>query len=258
MSAKGWVLRRLSFAHRGLRALKSNKDYLLDFYRFRKMSLPKPERLPLRWKDRLPCLKDRDDSLSFDRHYIYHTGWAARALAEIRPQRHIDISSTLFFCSVISAFVPVQYYEYRKIDLQLDDLTCGSADLLALPFPDDSVSSLSCMHVVEHIGLGRYGDRLDVDGDLKAMSELKRVLSPGGSLLFVVPVGRSRIMFNGHRIYAHEQILEHFDGLRLREFALIPDNPSNGGLIPGASVELVSQQSYGCGCYWFMKNETDH
>jgi SAM-dependent methyltransferase len=258
MSGKGWVLRPLSFAYRRLRALKSIKDYLLDFYRFRKMGVRKPERLPLRWKDRLPCLKDRDDSLSFDRHYIYHTGWAARALAEIRPQRHMDISSTLFFCSIISAFVPVQYFEYRKIDLQLDDLTCGSADLLALPFPDDSVSSLSCMHVVEHIGLGRYGDRLDVDGDLKAMSELKRVLSPGGSLLFVVPVGRPRIMFNGHRIYAHEQILEHFDGLRLREFALIPDNPSNGGLIPRASAELVGQQSYGCGCYWFMKNETDH
>jgi SAM-dependent methyltransferase len=257
MSAKGWVLRPLSFAHRRLRALKSNKDYLLDFYRFRKMSARKPERLPLRWKDRLPCLNDRDGSLSIDRHYIYHTAWAARALAEIRPQRHMDISSMLFFCSIISAFVPVQYYEYRKIDLQLDDLTCGSADLLALPFPDNSVSSLSCMHVVEHIGLGRYGDRLDVDGDLKAMSELKRVLSPGGSLLFVVPVGRPRIMFNGHRIYAHEQILEHFDGLRLREFALIPDNPSNGGLIPRASAELVSQQSYGCGCYWFMKNETD-
>jgi SAM-dependent methyltransferase len=221
------------------------------------MSARKPERLPLRWKDRLPCLNDRDGSLSIDRHYIYHTAWAARALAEIRPQRHMDISSMLFFCSIISAFVPVQYYEYRKIDLQLDDLTCGSADLLALPFPDNSVSSLSCMHVVEHIGLGRYGDRLDVDGDLKAMSELKRVLSPGGSLLFVVPVGRPRIMFNGHRIYAHEQILEHFDGLRLREFALIPDNPSNGGLIPRASAELVSQQSYGCGCYWFMKNETD-
>jgi SAM-dependent methyltransferase len=258
MSTKGWVLRPLSFAHRRLRALKSNKDYLLDFYRFRKMSVRKPERLPLRWKDRLPCLKDRDDSLPIDRHYIYHTGWAARALAEIRPQLHVDISSTLFFCSIISAFVPAQYYEYRKIDLQIDDLTCGSADLLALPFPDDSVSSLSCMHVVEHIGLGRYGDRLDVDGDLKAMSELKRVLSPGGSLLFVVPVGRPRIMFNGHRIYAHEQILEHFDGLRLREFALIPDNPSDGGLIPRASAELVSQQSYGCGCYWFMKNETDH
>src|SRR5262249_4553832 len=141
----------------------------------------------------------------------------------------MDISSTLYFCPIISAFAPAQYYEYRKIDLQSDDLACGSADLLALPFPDDSVSSLSCMHAVEHIGLGRYGDRLDVDGDLKAMSELKRVLSPGGSLLFVVPVGKPRIMFNRHRIYAHEQIVEHFHGLGLREFAATPDNPSNCG-----------------------------
>jgi hypothetical protein len=87
MSAKGWVLRPLSFAQRRLRALKSNKDYLLDFYRFRKMSARKPERLPLRWKDRLPCLKDRDDSPPIDRHYIYRTGWPARLCGIGQPAK---------------------------------------------------------------------------------------------------------------------------------------------------------------------------
>jgi hypothetical protein len=36
------------------------------------------------------------------------------------------------------------------------------------------------MHVVEHIGLGRYGEPMDEQGDLKAIEELKRVLAPGG------------------------------------------------------------------------------
>src|SRR5262245_42222177 len=112
------MLRPLSFVHRGLRAMKLKKDYLLDFYRFRKMGARDPERLPMRWNERLPCVKDRDGSHSFDRHYVYHTGWAARALAEIKPQFHVDISSTLYFCSIVSAFVPTQYYEYRKVDLQ--------------------------------------------------------------------------------------------------------------------------------------------
>jgi hypothetical protein len=57
------------------------------------------------------------------------------------------------------------------------------------------------MHVIEHIGLGRYGEALDPDGDLKAIRELVRVLAAGGNLLVVVPVGRPRIQFNAHRIY---------------------------------------------------------
>jgi hypothetical protein len=69
------------------------------------------------------------------------------------------------------------------------------------------------MHVVEHVGLGSYGDSLDPNGDLKAMSELKRVLSINGNLLFVVPVGKPRVMFNAHRIYSYEQIIECFKGI---------------------------------------------
>ena len=39
------------------------------------------------------------------------------------------------------------------------------------------------MHVVEHIGLGRYGDQVDPDGDLMAMKELERVTAKLGKLL---------------------------------------------------------------------------
>ncbi|NDC42314.1 MAG: DUF268 domain-containing protein, partial [Chitinophagia bacterium] len=56
-----------------------------------------------------------------------------------------------------------------------------------LPFESDSIPSLSCMHTIEHVGLGRYGDQLDPQGDLKAIAELKRVVQPGGDLLFVTP-----------------------------------------------------------------------
>lgn len=127
------------------------------------------------------------------------------------------------------------------------------ADLLALPFEDNSIQSLSCMHVVEHVGLGRYGDSLDPDGDLKAIAELKRVLSVGGSLLFVVPIGKPKIMFNAHRIHSYEQIVTYFSELQLQEFALVPDNPKDGGLIRNATEEMSNEQTYACGCFWFKK-----
>jgi len=207
----------------------------------------------MRWRHRLPILSDWTAKTAFDRHYIYHPAWAARIVAGLRPRVHVDISSTLAFCTLVSAFVPVEFYDYRPADLSLSGLASRQADLLALPFADGSVVSLSCMHVVEHVGLGRYGDQVDPDGDLKAMAELRRVLAPGGTLLFVTPVGRPRIMFNAHRVYSTGQILGAFPDLEVRQFALIPDGNDGPGLIEGADYALADRQSYGCGCFWFQR-----
>jgi SAM-dependent methyltransferase len=208
------------------------------------------DRFPFLWSDRYPFLDDRTASTGFDRHYIYHPAWAARVLAQTRPTAHVDIASTVHFCSIVSAFVPVKFYDYRPADLKLSNLSSEFADLLSLPFQNDTIESLSCMHTIEHIGLGRYGDPLDPDGDLKAIAELKRVLAPGGSLLFVVPIGKPKIVFNAHRIYSYAQITSYFADLDLKEFALVPDR---GALVYQATAELADAQNYGCGCFWFQK-----
>jgi hypothetical protein len=109
------------------------------------------------------------------------------------------------------------------------------------------------MHTVEHIGLGRYGDPIDPDGDLKAAKELERAVASGGSLLFVVPVGKPQIQFNAHRIYSYKMVLDMFPQLTLKEFSLIPDNALDTGMIHDATEEDVKKQTYGCGCFWFTK-----
>jgi SAM-dependent methyltransferase len=236
------------------KSLSAYLSFVADFFEHRRLSRLSPERFSTRWKDRIPCLADKTPVTGFDRHYIYHPAWAARILSQTRPGEHVDISSSLHFCTLVSAFIPVKFYDYRRADLQLSNLISQSADLLALPFADRSIRSLSCMHVVEHIGLGRYGDRIDPDGDLRAISELRRVLAVGGDLLFVVPIGRPRIIFNAHRVYSYEQIISYFQELVLREFALIPDLPESGGLIAGADETFADKQDYGCGCFWFHNN----
>lgn len=225
-----------------------------DFDDFRRLSNQIGDgRFSIDWKDRYLCLDENSKETAFDRHYIYHPAWAARALAKISPKRHTDISSTLQFCTIVSAFVPVDFYDYRPAALQLSDLNSLEVDLVKLPFPNESINSLSCMHVLEHVGLGRYGDPLDPLGDLKAIKELSRVLSPGGDLLIVVPVGAARIQYNAHRVYGHREFLSHFNELDLFEFALIPDGAAPNGLIYSAPDHLVDAQQYGCGCYWFKK-----
>jgi hypothetical protein len=213
-----------------------------------------PPRFALSWEDRYPCLDDKTSTTPFDRHYIYHTAWAARVLAQTKPAEHVDISSTLYFSTLVSAFVPIRFYDYRPADLHLTQLTSDAADLTALPFTDASISSLSCMHVIEHIGLGRYGDPLDPEGDLKAFRELHRVLAVGGDLLVVVPVGIPRVCFNAHRIYDSAHVIASFPGCRLIEMALIPDNSDDGHLVANPDPRLLAKQRYGCGCFWFRKN----
>lgn len=224
-----------------------------DFLKFKK--LMNDARFPLLLSDAQPCLIDNTSTTAVERQYFYHPAWAARILAVLKPEYHVDISSTISFSQIVSAFIPVRFYDYRPLEVNIENLICGKADLVKLPFKDGEIKSLSCMHTVEHVGLGRYGDAIDPEGDLKAMNELKRVLAPGGSLLFVVPMGGTpRIQFNAHRIYTYDQIIESFSGLTLKEFALIPDSHVDGDLVRNASRDLVDAQRHGCGCFWFVKN----
>lgn len=203
------------------------------------------------WDDRWPCLEDATEATGFDAHYLYHTAWAARILAVAKPSVHVDISSCLRFATLVSAFVPVRYYDYRPAKITLSNLTSGHADISQLPFEDNSIRSLSCMHVVEHIGLERYGDPFDPQGDLVAMAELQRVLAHGGDLLFVVPVGaKARIQYNAHRIYRPEQIIDVFAQLQLDSFALIT---SEGDFVEHSSIAKVGNELLACGCFHFKK-----
>jgi SAM-dependent methyltransferase len=242
----------MSFLHRP-QSKEALRIFREEFDQFAGMAGSAP-RLPIGLEDVNPQLSDRASLTPIDRHYTYHPAWAARVLAKTQPDRHVDISSIVNFCAIVSAFIPVDFYDFRPAPVVLDGLYTGAADLTKLDFPSDSVASLSCMHVIEHIGLGRYGDPLDPDGDLKAIGELVRVLAPGGNLLVAVPIGRPRVAFNAHRIYDHEAFASYFAPLELIEFALI-EELGTGGLILAPPPERVRAESYGCGCFWFRKDE---
>lgn len=239
-----------SIAVRVYRRISKLFRFRNDYEEFSSLSKDKDKRFDLKWKDRYPILGDNTATTSFDAHYIYHPAWAARLIAQNHPKKHIDISSYLPFCSIMSAFIPVTFYDYRPAQLTLEGLSVKSADLVNLEFESNSIESLSCMHTVEHIGLGRYGDPIDPLGDLRAISELTRVLAKNGNLYFVVPVGKPIIRFNAHRIYSFDQIVNCFSSLKLMQFSLVDDN---GVFITNADPNYANLQTYGCGCWWFNK-----
>lgn len=236
---------------RFLRKLRLYGFYVKDYlYFIRKQD----SRFEIKWKKRYPCLEDATKKIGFDRHYLYHTAWATRRVLESQVKRHVDISSSLYFVTQLSASVDVFHYDFREPEIFLPGLRLGSENLFNLSFESNSIDSLSCMHVLEHVGLGRYGDPIDPKGDLKAISELIRVLSRGGVLYVVVPVGeRSQIFFNAHRSYNPKSFVDMFSGLRLLEFSLLKEKV--GGIQERVELSSVAGEEYACGMFIFRKDK---
>jgi len=151
---------------------------------------------------------------------------------------------------VLSAQVPTIFVDYRPLVVRQSGLACIAADIKHLPFADRSVSSLSCLHVIEHVGLGRYGDPVDAEGARRAAEELQRVIDQGGTLYLSTPIGRERVCFNAHRVFAPSTIVSMFSQLKLTRFSYVSDD---GSLNENVSPAEVPQLDYGCGFFEFRR-----
>jgi len=234
-------------------SMKSIVFFLKDLIQYNRMRTKKNILSDINF---YPCIADRTTETLFDRHYTYFPAWAMRKILDYKPKLHIDISSSLHFCTMLSAVIKTEFYDFRPAKIKLSNLITKQADLTNLPFEDNSIKSLSCMHVIEHIGLGRYGDKIDPQGDQSAAKELIRVLSPGGRLLIVVPVGKDVVMFNAHRIYSLKSVKHLFRSLKLVESYLIPEKQGIDPIMNPTSLE-ISRENYSCGCFMFRK-EVSH
>lgn len=165
-------------------------------------------------KDLYPCLGDDTVETVIEPTYFYQDNWAFEKIVNQRPSQHIDVGSHHKFVALLSKVLPVTMVDIRPLSLPLESLQFKQGSILELPFTDESVESLSSLCVVEHIGLGRYGDPIDPKGTEKAIAELCRVIAPGGRLYLSVPVGeKSIIAFNAGRIFALDYLFELFKPL---------------------------------------------
>ena len=171
-------------------------------------------------------------------------------IAEFAPSRHVDVGSRIDLVGFLTTRTDVVFVDIRPLHTNLDRLEPVAGSVLELPFADRSLESVSCLHVAEHVGLGRYGDPLDPDGTKKAAAELARVLAPGGQLLFSLPVGRPRECFNAHRIHAPAAIVDMFAELELLGFAGVDDA---GRFAPDRTLDELAGARYACGMFRFTR-----
>lgn len=200
--------------------------------------------------DMQPCLGDWSTHTPFDAHYFYQGAWLARRVAAEKPAKHVDIGSSVLTISVLSAHVETVFVDYRPLQVSLPGLTSMAGNILALSFADASIGSLSCLHVIEHIGLGRYGDPFDPKGSVKAALELQRVVKRDGSLFLSLPIGRERVCFNAHRVHSPLTVLAMFQDMKLAEFCYVDDA---GQFHENKPVEDATKLEYGCGMFHFRK-----
>lgn len=238
-------IRRLSFSST-LAAMPLFCRYFREWTEFRKLGGD------AHFANIAPVFLDRSSkSQSGGGHYFYQDVWALRKLREFQPREHHDFGSRLDgFAAQATAICSVVYWDIRPPNFSIADFSFRQADILQLPVQDKSLSSMSCLHVVEHVGLGRYGDQIDPEGTEKALLELARVLAPGGQFLLGMPIGQERVEFNAHRIWNPSRPIKLLESLRLAEFSVITDEDQ---FFQNVDPARFSAQKFACGLYVFCR-----
>ena len=162
------------------------------------------------------CFDERTAVTPLDQWYFYQDTWAFNRVLHICPEWLLDVGSTALLVGILSQVVPVTSVDVRPLPVTLPGLTCRKGTITELPFEDDSVPMATSLSVIEHIGLGRYGDELDPHGSERACRELQRVVRPGGRLLLSYPTAPEPVtLFNAHRLLPVAQVAGWLDGCRL-------------------------------------------
>jgi hypothetical protein len=207
-----------------------------------------------------PCLVDRyEDSGLAKGHYFHQDLLIARRIKSNNPQRHIDIGSRIDgFVAHVAAFRTIEVLDIRPIQNDIPNVTFKQADLMTPIRADllESCDSLSCLHALEHFGLGRYGDPVDFNGYLLGLDNLYRMLKSCGKLYLSVPIGPQRIEFNAHRVFSVAYLLELFDKkYKIDHFSFVDDigNLHENITLKDLNVKENFGCKYGCGIFELTK-----
>ena len=209
----------------------------------------------------VPCLHDRyQQGGSTNNEYFIQDFWVAREIFSALPKKHVDIGSRVDgFVAHVASYRESEVFDVRPLRLDLPGIVFKQANLM--DFNNDLLArgycdSLSCLHAIEHLGLGRYGDPIDPLGYEKGIANMASLLIPKGVFYLSTPIGSERVEFNANWVFDPRTIITvaNKSGLTLRDFYII-----SGGLISKweASAEnlaTLGNTSYNLGLFIFTKN----
>jgi len=153
-------------------------------------------------------------------HYEETDGWLYQAMDKYSvANQHILVIGSEEPCYEAVAIAygadNVTMVEYQKVTSQHPKLKTMTVSEFE---NDDNLFDASIsISSVEHSGLGRYGDELDPNGDIKAMKVLLDKTRVGGLCFLAVPMGKDEILWNAHRVYGRIRFNRLIDGWEIVE-----------------------------------------
>lgn len=141
---------------------------------------------------------------------------------------------------------PVQWFYVNP------SLTFLQKDIFELSLDPSSLDLVINCSSVEHVGLGRYGDSVDPDGDLKAMKVLHKFLKPGGTMLLTAPIGQDATISWRHRVYGPERLKRLLEGFLVEAKEYWVKDENNRWVLAEESEALKrkgDESVYGLGCF---------
>lgn len=206
-----------------------------------------------------PCLDDRYDYAGrLLGHYFYQDLFVANRIFFNKPEKHVDVGSRIDgFISHLASFRSLEVFDIRNVKDEIPNVKFIRADLMSDDFNlENYCDSVSCLHVIEHFGLGRYNDPIDINGHVKGLNNLFKLLKIGGKFYFSVPIGKQRIEFNAHRVFSIGYILELLNGkYNIDYFSYIDDQNKLHPNVKLTEDEIANNLNctWGCGIWELTK-----
>ena len=192
-------------------------------------------------------------------HYFHQDLIVAQKIFTAQPENHLDVGSRVDgFVAHVASFREITVMDVRIPPSNSKNIKFIQQDLMAdLPLDlHDYYYSLSCLHALEHFGLGRYGDIIDAEGYRKGFDNLTKILKNRGALYLSVPIGKQRIEFNAHRVFSMDHLIELFNNkYDIKTFSYVDDT---GDLHEDITLteDMLSTNyncKYGCGIFELIK-----
>lgn len=237
-----------------LRSLRGLLGYLRDWAAFRKGYAGNMKFMP--------CLHDRhEEGGATQSEYFWQDLLVARAIHDAKPIKHVDIGSRVDgFVAHVASFRDCEVFDVRPVSTVVPGVVFHQVDLMT---PTTAVGgycdSLSCLHAIEHFGLGRYGDPVNPQGYQRGIANMAQLLKPGGTLYLSTPIGQERVEFNANWVFDPRSIVRCAEagGMTLKKLTVI--TPGHGPHEKAITEEVfaeLAQQRYHLGVFIFTKTQS--